>query len=125
VVKVCAEILRPGGLAYFVTHDVEALPAKLMGEMSPIIDVEHIYLFGKATLSRLVKESGLEVLAVRSMKNRYPLNYWLKMLFKKGFGALAGDLVRKSGLGKFAIPIAAGNIFVVARKPYPLKGNKI
>jgi SAM-dependent methyltransferase len=116
-VRTCREILRPGGYAYFITHDVRGLQARLLRDKSPIIDVEHIYLFDKSTLRRLLEEAGLQVIEVGNLKNSYPLDYWLRLLFKGGrLGSLLIGLAKILRLGQLALPLSAGNIYIIAQK---------
>lgn len=103
----CRDVLEPGGLVYVVTHDAKALQARVLGEKSPIIDVEHVYLFDKQTLPGLLEQSGFEVLRVGSLLNSYPLGYWLRML----------KLPSPKPLSKVGFPIPAGNIYALARLP--------
>ena len=77
MVQACFDVLSPGGLVYFVMHDVEALQARILRDKSPIIDIEHIYLFNRKTLGRLVTEAGFRVEALGDLKNSYPLAYWI------------------------------------------------
>ncbi len=112
------EILRPGGLAYCITHDVDALQARVLGKRSPIFDVEHVYLFNRSTLRRLFREHGFDVLSVGSVANSYPLRYWVAMFplpagVRKGVAAAVTFL----RLGGLSAPLRAGNIFIIARKP--------
>ncbi len=117
VLRVTHDILKPGGLAYFITHNVEGLQAKLLGEKSPIIDVEHIYLFNKATLKRLLEKTGFEVLEVSNVKNSYPVDYWLKMFpLPQGVKNICRNVVAGVGLGSMPLPLKAGNIFIVGRR---------
>lgn len=110
-------IVKPGGLVYFVTHDVGAIPAKLLGKRSPIIDVEHIFLFNKTTLRRLVETVGFDVLEIAGLRNSYPLDYWIRMFpLPKGVRNRIRKILGFTGLGKVPLPLRAGNIFVVAKK---------
>jgi SAM-dependent methyltransferase len=111
-IKLCYDLLKPQGLAFFVTHNVDSLQAKLLREKSPIIDVEHIYLFNKNTLSELFKKEGFEKLKVIKIKNSYPLNYWLEMLALNKLNQILNILK----IGSIRLPIAAGNIGIVAKK---------
>ena len=117
VVSACHEVLKPGGLVYVITHDVRSLQAIILGEKSPIIDVEHVYLFNKQTLRKLFERTGFDVLSVSGVRNTYPLDYWLHMmpLPHRVKGTLRGSLNR-IGAGAITVPIKAGNIFIVARR---------
>lgn len=116
--KDCRRVMRPGGFLYVVTHDVDALQAKVLREKSPIIDIEHIYLFNRKTLRRAIEAVGLETVKIGRLRNSYPLNFWTKMFpmperLKKA--VLSG--LSRSGLGNWSPSIHAGNIFAVARLP--------
>lgn len=117
VLRVARDILKPGGLVYFITHDVESLQARILGERSPIIDVEHVYLFGKGTLRRVVEKGGFEVLEVSSLLNSYPLDYWIRMFpMRDSVKRIARKTLGFIGLGSIPAPLHAGNIFIVGRR---------
>ncbi len=112
----CREVVQPGGLIYLITHNVNSLQAKVLGEKSPIIDVEHIYLFNKATLSAIVEKAGFETLETRSFRNSYPLQYWAKMFpLPKNLKKLTLSALETTGLSDFSPSIHAGNICVIGR----------
>ena len=116
ILRTSLDKLRPGGLLYLIVHDADGLQAKLFGEKSPIIDVEHIYLFNPRTLSMAVEKAGFKTLASFPIVNSYPLEYWIKhapLPFKRQIAAICGI----SGLGKLALPISLGNIGIIACKP--------
>jgi SAM-dependent methyltransferase len=110
--KNCYALTRPGGLAYFIVHDVESLQAKLLKDRSPIIDVEHVYLFNKNTLSRLFNEAGFKVIKVGDVVSTYPVSYWLRML---SLGKMA-EWLNSIGIGKLRLPLKAGNIYIIAKR---------
>ncbi|MFZ0050973.1 MAG: class I SAM-dependent methyltransferase [Desulfobaccales bacterium] len=107
-----ASLIDPGGFLLLACHDVQAWTAKLLGDHSPIFDLEHIYLFSRDTLVRLVEQTGLTVLHCGSLTNRYPMGYWLRMA--PGGGKLARLLT--SSLRQLPVRLAAGNLYLVARK---------
>jgi 2-polyprenyl-3-methyl-5-hydroxy-6-metoxy-1,4-benzoquinol methylase len=111
IIKSCHGVLKPNGLAYFITHDINSLQAKTLRDRSPIIDVEHIYLFNRDTLRRLFEGKGFKVIKVFGLKNTYPLSYWLKMLRLE----ILNNIIKISGLGSFGLSLAAGNIAIIAR----------
>jgi SAM-dependent methyltransferase len=111
----CREILKPGGLAYFICHNVEALQAKILKEKSPIIDIEHIYLFSKKTLRRIFEKTGFKVVDVGSVKNSYPLNYWLEMApLPAAPKRMLKWIFKVPRLGQCQLPLTAGNIYIIA-----------
>ncbi len=104
--------VRPGGHVLFVCHDVESLGAKILGSHNPIFDVEHIYLFSKHTLTRLLSRAGFVVLEAGSLANRYPLVYWFKLL---PFGEALGNFLPKR-LREKPVTLRAGNLYVLGKK---------
>ncbi len=114
----CWQVLRPGGLALFINHDVGALTNRLLGERSPIVDVEHTFLYDRKTMAKLFTKNGFEVLRVFSVENRYPLHYWCKMApLPVTLKQTLLPRLRRSRLGLIPLPLKAGNLGIVARRP--------
>ncbi len=116
-IKTTYEILRKGGVAYFVVHDTDGLSVKLFGEKSPIFDIEHIYLFNKNTLHGIFHKNGFKRIKVFNIKNRYPVEYWIKMipipiLLKK----YLLNILHRTKLESITINVKAGNIAIMAFK---------
>ena len=55
----CRRVLRPGGVVLAFNHNVTAWSARLLGERSPIIDVEHTYLYSPRTMRASVRPGRL------------------------------------------------------------------
>lgn len=112
-------ILRTGGVAFLIAHDVDALSAKILGEKSPIFDIEHLQLFNRESATTLMRASGFSEISVFPIYNAYPLAYWVKLLpipiaLKRPLlGVLDGPL---RFLGQAAIPLPAGNLAIIATK---------
>jgi SAM-dependent methyltransferase len=111
MVRVCHAVLKPGGLAYFIVHDTGSLQYKILGERSPIINIQHIYLFNKKNLSRLFEQQKFEVIKVSNLRNSYPISYWMRLMGWEKRARLAERL----GIGSLRILIPAGNIAIVAK----------
>ncbi|MBV8084018.1 MAG: class I SAM-dependent methyltransferase, partial [Chloroflexi bacterium] len=74
VLRESVELLRPGGVVLALNHDATAWSARLMGERSPIVDVEHTYLYSPKTMRRLLETAGLSVLEAGAVWNTYSLS---------------------------------------------------
>lgn len=111
----CFRKLKPGGLLYIIVHNVDSLQAKAFGEKSPIIDVEHIYLFNPATLAMAVEKVGFETLGSFPIRNSYPLEY-LTTHAPLPCKRLINSFFRAMGLNKVKVPLRLGNMGIVARK---------
>ena len=72
-------LLRPGGALVTVTHDYRSLVNKLLGKKSPIIDIEHMQIFSKNSISELLLRTGFAKVSVNSFSNKYTLRYWLRI----------------------------------------------
>jgi SAM-dependent methyltransferase len=116
VLRTCLAKLKPGGLIYLIVHDTGALQARLFGEKSPIIDVEHIYLFNRRTLPMAAAKAGFEAPEIFPIRNSYPLEYWVTHA-PIPFRATVHAALKAAGLHSLRVPLRAGNIGLVARKP--------
>jgi 2-polyprenyl-3-methyl-5-hydroxy-6-metoxy-1,4-benzoquinol methylase len=107
--------LKPGGHVYMIMHNSKALQARVFGEKSPIIDVEHIYLFNKENLPELCKKAGFKVHSIFDITTGYPFSYWLRMaplpLKKMWIG-----LFKATGMYNKIMPMKAGNMGIILEK---------
>jgi 2-polyprenyl-3-methyl-5-hydroxy-6-metoxy-1,4-benzoquinol methylase len=73
-------LLKPGGLVYLVTPDVAGLAARVLRGRWWGLRPAHVFYFSTATLSRLLRECGLEPVLVRSYGRIFTYGYWLSRL---------------------------------------------
>ena len=114
----CFRLLRPGGLVLCINHNVEALSSRLLGERSPIIDVEHTYLYSPRTMEKLFEKHGFNLLRQGPVWNTYNLSYltWLMPLPESVKHRLL-SLVTDRPLGDIRLLAPLGNLFLVAQVP--------
>lgn len=110
-------ILVEGGYFYVICHDYCSLVNRFLGMKSPIYDIEHLQILSKKSIVRLMKKSGFKDVKVFTVKNRYPLKYWVRLfpiplVIKKRIM----DYLNKYRIGKLMIGINVGNVGVIARK---------
>lgn len=118
VLDACHRVLRPGGLALFINHDAGAWTNRLLGERSPIIDVEHIYLYNRKTMRRIFSKHQFEVVDVFPVKNRYPLSYWCHMApLPAAIKRRLTAWLQTSRVGRWKFSWKAGNLGLIARVP--------
>jgi SAM-dependent methyltransferase len=72
-------LLRPGGVFLAVTHDYRSPINRLLGKRSPIVDIEHMQLFSRSSITELLCRAGFKEVNVTSFANRYSLRYWLRL----------------------------------------------
>jgi SAM-dependent methyltransferase len=114
----CARLLRPGGMLALVTHDYAAPLNRLLGRRSPIIDIEHLQLFCRPSLDRLLHDAGVRPREIRALVNRYPLRYWLRLTpLPKGLKRVVGGLLGVTGLDRVLFGINVGNLLAIGCKP--------
>ncbi len=113
-------ILKPGGKVFLIEHDLGAFSARVMGEKSPIFDIEHVQLFNPRSVRYLLTQTGFQDVNVFSILNAYALTYWLKLFplparVKRGLlASLAHPALR--AVGAIRIPVPAGNMAIFGTK---------
>jgi 2-polyprenyl-3-methyl-5-hydroxy-6-metoxy-1,4-benzoquinol methylase len=118
VLDQCFEVLKPGGLVLCLNHNVEALSARLLRERSPIIDIEHTYLYTPTTLARIFTAHGFKSEQVLPVYNTYTTHYLTRLVPLPG-GVKTGLLkqLRRSKVGRTRLSVPLGNLCLIARKP--------
>ncbi len=112
-------LLKPGGTAFLIAHDIDAPSAKIMGYKSPIYDVEHLQLFNRRSAGVLMRTAGFRETVIFPIMNAYPIAYWVRLfplpsvLKTALLRALNGPL---AWLGQRLLRIPAGNLAVIATK---------
>ncbi len=109
-------LLRPEGLVLAFNHDCESWSARLLGSRSPIVDVEHTYLFSKRTIATLLDVCDYEVLAVGTGWNRYPISYLAHLLPRPASLAGLPEWLRRVGIAEWRLTVPLGNLYAVGRR---------
>jgi SAM-dependent methyltransferase len=113
----CRRVLRPGGVVLAFNHNVSAWSARLLGERSPIIDVEHTYLYSPATIRALFERSGFDVASVRPVRNTYSLKYLAHLLpLPDAQKKPLLSFLRRSSVGRLEVTVPLGNLCLIARR---------
>lgn len=118
LLRECRKVLRPGGVILALNHNVAAVSARLLGERSPIIDVEHTYLYSPLTMRRLFEIPGFTDIVVRPIRNTYSLAYLARLLPLPG--GVKGRLLRglrNGSLARASLTVPLGNLCLTARRP--------
>jgi SAM-dependent methyltransferase len=107
--------MRPGGLALFLNHDAASWSARMLGARSPIVDVEHFYLYSRETIAKLLKAHGFEVVESGSVRNQYTLGYMARLLPLPGKAAVLRFL-DSTHLASPRVRLPLGNLYAVGRR---------
>lgn len=108
--------LRPGGLVLAFNHDVGAFSNRLLGERSPIIDIEHTYLYDRRTGPEIFRRQGFEIVRGTPAWNTYSLSYLVRLLPIPGKQAVLNTLEFTIG-DRVKLTVPLGNMAIVARRP--------
>ena len=118
LVRAVVTLLKPGGVFALVCHDRRATINRLLSMRSPIIDVEHMQLFSPRSVDELLRRGGLEAVEHRTIRNRYPIRYWTRLLpFPQRPQELLDGALRRSGLGARPLAFNVGNMLAWGRAP--------
>tara|TARA_Y100001970_G_scaffold243203_1_gene308260 strand:+ start:344 stop:1234 length:891 start_codon:yes stop_codon:yes gene_type:complete len=111
------KILRPGGKVVCICHNERHILAKILKNRHPIINDEHVVVFGKNSLNKIFIKHNFKNIKIKDLKNYYSYNYWLNMLpIKLKIKNLFKKLINIFGLGKRIKGFKAGNIYLIASK---------
>jgi SAM-dependent methyltransferase len=113
----CFKVLKPGGYFLCFNHDVEALPARILGEKSPIFDIEHTYLYSKDTIRKLFTKHGYHVIETGTGVNTYSLHYLTRLIpMSKPLKTALLAYLSTHFIGKVKISVRLGNLYSISRK---------
>jgi SAM-dependent methyltransferase len=117
-IDLCNGLLRPGGCLLVLNHNVESLSARLLCARSPIIDVQHTYLYSRATLAALCEGHGLVVRESANAWNCCSLDYLVHLLpIPELVKRRAKEFLRRSRLATATAWLPLGNLYAIAQKP--------
>jgi SAM-dependent methyltransferase len=109
--------LVPGGVLLCFHHNVQSMSARMLGENSPIVDVEHCYLYSPSTMSLLLKRNGFDVLESAASSNTLSFRHLLHLFpasatLKRGLMTA----VDRTGIGRIPLRLRLGNLYAIARR---------
>ena len=114
----CRYALNRGGTLIVAVHNERSWSARLFGSKSPIIDVEHTFLFNKKTAKKLFEKAGYVDIKSGSYSNHYSLRYLLQLFpFFRKYREKVLSSRFGSYLGNFKVIIPLGNMWVSGSKP--------
>jgi len=108
------EFLNPGGYIVISCHTNNSIINKILGEKSPIFDIEHLQVFSKKGIKFLFQEVGLDIIYANSYWNSYPISYWIKI---SPIGDKIKDFFQKNkDFLRLNLKVNVGNYLIIGRK---------
>jgi SAM-dependent methyltransferase len=116
VLDACRRALVPGGLLLCLHHNVRSLSARLLGGRSPIVDIEHCFLYSPSTMRLLLVKQGFEVVEMGVALNTLSVRHLARLLPLPG-GVKAGLISAAAGaaLGNLSLRLPLGNLYAIAQ----------
>ena len=117
-------LLKPGGLLAINTPDSGSALARMLGtKWHLVVPPEHLNLFHRKSLRRLIEETSFEIVAEGNIGKKYTVQYVFETLYhwqKLKLWGIAAKGLRHRSLGERGIPInLRDNMFLIARKTRP------
>lgn len=108
--------IKNGGYIAISCHNRLSFVNKILGEKSPIFDVEHLQVFTDKGIELLFKSLDLEIVYSKKYRNVYPLSYWIKIA---PVGARIKDFVeRHKQFFSYKLYVNVGNHLIIGRYNY-------
>ena len=112
-VKSARYLLKENGVFMLVCHNRRGILNRILGNRSPIIDVEHLQLFSPKSIRYLFSTYGFKSVEVFSFVNSYPLRYWLRLVpLPKLLRKIFMSILVKVKLDRVVISLPVGNLVV-------------
>jgi hypothetical protein len=110
-------LLSPSGVLLCFNHNVTSLSARILGERSPIVDIEHCYLYSLETMRRLMEQHGFDVVEAGAATNTLSFRHFLHLLpsprkLRRGLLAAADSIY----IGRLPLRIRLGNLYAIGRR---------
>ena len=115
---ICYDALTPDGVILCFNHNVRSVSAQVLGEKSPIIDIEHTFLYSPDTIRKLFQKNGFKVLEVGAAWNSINLVSVARLMpLPRNFKTwLLAFLERRPNLAHIRLSLPLGNLFLIAQK---------
>ncbi len=118
------QALRPGGMIFISTHDIESRFAKWCGRNYLMLMYQHFFHFSPRTLGRMMEDVGYDIVDVVYFRKSWSLAYianlpekkWPGSLFSRTVRALLSPLTNWEPTAKARITMPLREFFVIIGK---------
>jgi 2-polyprenyl-3-methyl-5-hydroxy-6-metoxy-1,4-benzoquinol methylase len=112
----CYQLLKKNGRILTFNHDINSISAKILGEKSPIIDIEHTHLYSQSSVQKLFQSQGFLINRCYSPMNWISLRYLIHLLpinvtIKQKLLSL-----KVKFFDEIVFPLKLGNLCLIAQK---------
>ena len=112
--KLCRELLKPGGKVFLNVPDLDSFEARLLGRRWPLLLAEHLNYFNRESLRICGEAAGLTWIHFGRRRVSFSLDYILFRLSQHGIpGTAVSRRLFTRFLGDTSIPIHLGETFGV------------
>ncbi len=110
-------VMSHGGVLLCFNHNVGAASSRMLGEKSPIVDIEHCYLYSPLTMKVILEKHGFDVVDVGAATNTLSVRHLLHLLpapkaMKQALLAAAD----RTGAGRLKLRLPLGNLYAIGVK---------
>ena len=106
--------LANSGYFAITCHNNQSFVNRILGEKSPIFDVEHLQIFSNTGIEELFKRAGFEIITSTAYRNKYPLAYWARLAPLPN--GLKSKLEQAKLMRKLTLAVNVGNHFIIGKK---------
>lgn len=111
------KILKSGGKVVCICHNERHILSKLLKNKHPIINDEHVVVFGKNSLRLFFEKHNFKNIKIKNLKNFYSIKYWLAMLpLNKHLKKFINKIFNILRIDKKIVGLKAGNLYLIAEK---------
>lgn len=115
--KICFDLLSPSGYILSFNHNIDSLSSKLLKDKSPIIDIEHTYLYSSDTLKLLFQKNKFTPLKIYCPANFVSIGHLIRLSpLPKSFKLTLLSLSSLSSILNKSILLTLGNLCIIAQK---------
>jgi SAM-dependent methyltransferase len=108
---------KESGHVLVICHNIKFMLGRILGESSPMYDIEHIYLFDKTTVRKMLEKNGFKVIYVKDMISRYTIRHVVKMFpFPDFIRTVLLKAVNFFKMGDKTVRIYGGSMVAFAQK---------
>jgi len=116
--QLCASLVKPGGYLFANVPNLDSLPARILGERWPLFLAEHLNYFNRSSLRVIGRLTDMTPVYLGRRFVSFSLSYVFYRLAQHRIpGSQFGyRLMRRSPLGRLAIPMLFGELCSVWRR---------